>query len=88
MVAVRQMFKMLGLIIILSKLASIEAGTHCNLFLRPGHRADLTVILADAPHWWYGLVSKWNSWTTAFRRPWCFVGVGWGVGGGVGWGMY
>ena len=21
---------------------------------------------------------KYSSWTTAFRRPWCFVGVGWG----------
>ena len=32
------------------------------------------------------------SWATAFRRPWCFVGVGWGmyswVGGGVGLGTY
>ena len=26
-----------------------------------------------------------TSWTTAFRRPWCFVDIG-GVGSGVGWG--
>jgi len=29
-----------------------------------------------------------TSWTTAFRRPWCFVGVGWGMYSWVGGGVY
>ena len=42
-----------------------------------------TVFQSDPPVTVYIYIMY--SWTTAFRRSWCFVGVGWG---GVGRGMY